>query len=425
MRKILFFMLLLVQLTAATAFAYTNKEDGFKTQSPSSANYAEAVGKHFYGYIDDNGDAAGYTECLSYEQASSFLGVPFTTAAFNKTYNDILLLQRNGISQERINQLIDEPVVSPLFAFTENAEPDYLVSAQKFGPNKYIAVTFNINPKTEPITIYYTSANDKLYMLMAEQLTDVSKDVKNQPDDILVKDNALVKETNKTFLKKFKTVKPIDKKTEFAFSEKTAKVKVTLPDNWFYVQLSDSRYNEEAIGVTVAMPQEAMALILKEALNIGVIDIESAIIASQAVAADKTISGELTNKKDDIMDIFRHGIIILSAKARNKNFSEFIFDNPNKTAYSVNETLEDLRAALIEQETEIKTFVYNTDFKDGQGSFNLKIELKPAKTNFYYDLFAEGKVIGKSAYLALIFDRNSVDENTALKFWNGKAFLKN
>ena len=28
MRKILFFMLLLVQLTAATAFAYTNKEDG-------------------------------------------------------------------------------------------------------------------------------------------------------------------------------------------------------------------------------------------------------------------------------------------------------------------------------------------------------------------------------------------------------------
>lgn len=47
MRKILFFILLLVQLTAATAFAYTNKEDGFKTQSPSSANYVEAVGKHF------------------------------------------------------------------------------------------------------------------------------------------------------------------------------------------------------------------------------------------------------------------------------------------------------------------------------------------------------------------------------------------
>ena len=69
-------MLLLVQLTAATAFAYTNKEDGFKTQSPSSANYVEAVGKHFYGFIDDNGTAAGYTECLSSEQASKFLGDP-------------------------------------------------------------------------------------------------------------------------------------------------------------------------------------------------------------------------------------------------------------------------------------------------------------------------------------------------------------
>lgn len=124
MRKILFFMLLLVQLTAATAFAYTNKEDGFKTQSLSSANYVEAVGKHFYGFIDDNGAAAGYTECLSSEQASKFLGVPFRTAAFDKTYSDILLLQRNGISNERINQLIAEPVVSPLFAFAENEEPD-------------------------------------------------------------------------------------------------------------------------------------------------------------------------------------------------------------------------------------------------------------------------------------------------------------
>ena len=101
-------MLLLVQLTAATAFAYTNKEDGFKTQSPSSANYVEAVGKHFYGFIDDNGAAAGYTECLSSEQASKFLGAPFSTAAFDKTYSDILLLQRNGISNERVNQLIAE-----------------------------------------------------------------------------------------------------------------------------------------------------------------------------------------------------------------------------------------------------------------------------------------------------------------------------
>ena len=96
---------------AATAFAYTNKEDGFKTQSPSSANYVEAVGKHFYGFIDDNGAAAGYTECLSSEQASKFLVVPFSTAAFDKTYSDILLLQRNGISNERINQLIAEPVL--------------------------------------------------------------------------------------------------------------------------------------------------------------------------------------------------------------------------------------------------------------------------------------------------------------------------
>ena len=164
--------------------------------------------------------------------------------------------------------------------------------------------------------------------------------------------------------------------------------------------------------------------LLKEALDIGVTDIESAVIASQAAAADKSISAELTDKKDDIMDIFHHGIIILSVKASDKSFSEFVFDNPNKTAYGVNEALEDIKAALIEQGTEFKTFAYNTDFKDGQGSFSLQTELKPAETDFYYTLVAEGKVIGKAAYLAFVFDRNGDDENTALKFWNGKTLLK-
>lgn len=124
------------------------------------------------------------------------------------------------------------------------------------------------------------------------------------------------------------------------------------------------------------------------------------------------------------MDIFCHGIIILSVKASDKSFSDFVFDNPNKTAYGVNEALEDIKAALIEQGTEFKSFAYNTDFKDGQGSFSLQAELKPAETDFYYTLFAEGKVIGKAAYLAFVFDRNGDDENTALKFWNGKTLLK-
>ena len=72
-------------------------------------------------------------------------------------------------------------------------------------------------------------------MLMAEQQTAVSNAVENQPEntigviggadgptDIYVKDNVLAKETNKTFLKKFKTVKPVDKNTAFTFGEKTA-----------------------------------------------------------------------------------------------------------------------------------------------------------------------------------------------------------
>ena len=58
--------------------------------------------------------------------------------------------------------------------------------------------------------------------------------------------------------------------------------------------------------------------------------------------------------------------------------------------------------------------------KTGRGA----LACKPVETNFYYTLVAEGKVIGKAAYLAFVFDCNGDDENTALKFWNGKTLLK-
>ena len=108
MRKILFMALLLVQL-AATSFAYTNKTDGFKTPEPSSDSYIEAVGRHFYGFNDENTGA--YAEAILPEQADKFLGAVFSTEAFNKKYNDILLLQRSGISTERINKQLAVPFV--------------------------------------------------------------------------------------------------------------------------------------------------------------------------------------------------------------------------------------------------------------------------------------------------------------------------
>lgn len=98
MRKVLCMSLLLVQL-AATAFAYTDKESGFKALSPAGDNYITAVGKGFYGFVEDGGANAGYAEVIAQEQADKFFGSPFTTAIFEKKYNDILLLQRNGVSR--------------------------------------------------------------------------------------------------------------------------------------------------------------------------------------------------------------------------------------------------------------------------------------------------------------------------------------
>lgn len=430
MRKLLFLVVLLLQLTAATAFAYTNKEDGFKTLSPSSGNYVEAVGKHFYGYVDDNGQQSGYAETLTSEQAGRFLGAEFTTAAFNQKYNDILLLQRNGISNSRIKSLLAEPVVTQLFNFNKAELTDYIVSAQKFGKNKYIAVTINMEPGAEPVTLYYTSDNDKLYMLMAEQQmplkaadeatigiiggADASTGIFNgdKTGDASV--------AGKNFLQKFKTIKPQKNSQPFSFDEKTAAMTIAIPENWFYVQLADNRYNEEDICVTAAMPLDAMNVILKEALNTGITGLEAAVTASQAADASSVIK----DNKNELLDIFRHGIIIFSVKSADGNLKNYLFDNPNKTAYSINKSIEELKAYLNESKTEFKTFNYNVDVKDGQGNFYLQTEVKPYNTDFYYNLRAEGSAIGNNAYIALIFDRDDGIKE-ALELWQKKILLHN
>lgn len=410
MRRILFMALLLAQI-AATAFAYTNNADGFKTISPTSANYVEAVGRYFYGFIDDNGQQAGYAEALTAEQADSFLGGKFTTAAFNQKYEDILLLQRNGISNGRIKALLAEPVVSQLFDFDQNAQPDVIVSAQKFGGNKYIAVT--VTEGDEPMTLYYTSANDRLYMLMAEQEASVPQNTIG----VIGAADAPAKVTNAKFLKKFKAIKPVSSAQSFGFNEKIAGASVNLPDDWFYVQLFDNRYNGENIGVTVAMPQQAMKQILTEALGIGVTDIESAVAASQAASAD---TSTISLKKDEFADSFRHGIILLSVKDNNKSITEYLFADSKQAEVSLKESIEELKAYLLEQQTDIKNFEYNVSIKDGQGSFYLQTELKAAQTDFYYNLFAEGKTAGNKAFIVLTFDRTD-GGSTALKLWQNKT----
>ncbi len=429
MRKILFMALLLVQL-AATALAYTNKDDGFKTPSPESGNYVEATGRHFYGFVDDNGSKAGYAECLTPEQAERFFGGKFTTAAFEQKYNDVLLLQRNYISNSRIKELLGKPVVSQLFGFDQDAEPDYIVSAQKFGSNKYIVVTVDTGIGGEPLTLYYTSANDKLYVLMAEQEAPAQKAALEEnmigvigsadgPTDIYVT-GSVPKVTDTNFLKKFKTFQPQAAEQPFGFKEKIAGAAVTLPEDWFYVQLFDNRYNGENIGVTIAMPQQAMQRILSEALDIGVTDIESAVAASREASADSSAIGL---KKDELADIFRHGIVLMSVKDNNKSINEYLFADFKQAEYSITESIKELKAYLLKQQAEIKNFDYGVDIKDGQGSFYLQTELKAVQTDFYYNLFAEGKAAGKKAFIVLTFDRTD-GGSAALELWQNKAALQ-
>lgn len=414
MRKVLCMSLLLVQL-AATAFAYTDKESGFKALSPAGDNYITAVGKGFYGFVEDGGANAGYAEVIAQEQADKFFGSPFTTAVFEKKYNDILLLQRNGVSQKQILKLVNNVFVSPLFALADGEDPEYSLEAQKLGGNKYIVVKYAAGEDGEQ-SLYFTSANDKLYMLMAAQQPAKAQNLpENTVGVIAGADEKPASLPGEKFLKKFKTIKPQPQSQPVSFSDKTAGYTVSLPDDWFYLQLKDD-YNGQAVCFTAALPLEAMREVSAQALDLGVTDLDSAITAAQ-----EANSNDVKAVKADYYDVLRHGILLCSVKMDDSRWTDELFANPNKTALETRQMLEEFKTYLAEYQRDVKSYAYDVNVADGQGSFYVQTELSPLDTGFYYRLFAEGKVFDKTAVAALVYDRtDSDDESMAYKFWNNK-----
>lgn len=420
MRKVLCMSLLLVQL-AATAFAYTDKESGFKALSPAGDNYITAVGKGFYGFIEDGGANAGYAEVIAQEQADKFFGSPFTTAVFEKKYNDILLLQSNGVSRQQILKLVDDVFVSPLFAMADGEDPEYSLEAQKLGGNKYIVVKYAAGEGGEQ-SLYFTSGNDKLYMLMTAQQSFKQQALPestvgvigsaDSPTEITVQSNAV---PAKKFLKKFKTIKPQPQRQPLSFSDKTAEYTVSLPDDWFYLQLKDD-YNDQTVCFTAALPLDAMREVGAQALDLVVTDLDSAITAAQ-----EANNNDIKAVKADYYDVLRHGILLCSVKMDDSRWTDELFANPNKTALETRQMLEEFKTYLAEYQRDVKSYAYDVNVADRQGSFYVQTELSPLDTDFYYRLFAEGKVFDKIAVAALVYDRTDADdESMAYKFWNNK-----
>lgn len=420
MRKVMIMSLLLAQL-AATAFAYTNKDAGFKTLSPAGDNYITAAGKNFYGFIEDGGRNAGYAEVLHPEAADKFFGSKFTTADFTKKYNDILLLQRNNVSQEQILKLVDNPFVSPLFVLPDGEKPEYHLEVQQFGRNKYIVVKY-ADGEGAIRSLYYTSANDKLYMLMSSQQPPQAQKLPEStigvigsadgPTEIMVQDNSVA---GSRFLKKFKTIKPQLQTQALSFTDKTAGISVSLPDDWFYLQLKDN-YNNEKICFTAAMPLEAMREIGAEALDLGVTDLESAISAAE----DSNLAAAAETNPDDYYNIFRHGIMLGSVKMADSHWTDELFANPSQSALQLQQGIEEFKAYLAEAQYGIKNFTYDADITDKEGSFYLQTEINPAATDLYYQLFAEGKASDRTAVVVLVYDRLDDNGTVAYDLWGNQ-----
>ena len=301
MRHVLLILLLIFQISTASALAYTNRLDGFEVPKLNSNNYVEFFGKHFYGYVNNEGSDVVFIHALSSIEANKLFGEKFTTKLFNQKYNNILAIQNDENNKEDLKKFISKDFLSSFLDYENNKLQEYIIKAQPFGNNNYIAIKVD----SYPTTIYCTSANDRLYLIMSE------KNLFNALPDVKI-------------LSSFKTNSPQFYNEQYEFIDKYTGITVKLPNNWFYLQAHDNNKDYESL-FTLAIPSNDMRKIIRYLSDNEISDFQS--VLKILANSNKIITDTSNNSGNNWFDVLRHGIILCSMKFQDTDKANYFFDN--------------------------------------------------------------------------------------------------
>ena len=371
----------------AAANTYTDLDSGFKLKSQPA--WMEIGGRNFYGLAnkpDKNETALNIICAYTAKEVEESTGKKFSTDEFLKKYKDLQVLERNGLSPDKVNYLLFMP--DPYEIKTGNklslAPKELLdnsnisISTNKSGKQPYVYLHIVDNGKKDKVKsldrsidmqIAITSANNMLYAVVSafplpdlkaqkeriEEATPFSKKkVRGElTDGNKEKVNGYIA-SRKAFLKGVSFFMPAKATVPYGFDDRLLGGRISIPEDWAYVQANDDTIDKTIpVKITLAMPWS------------GVSDFLTYQTETDKAPAKKDISKINFQKIKEVA-------LFASSRTKEKNTFAELFNNPILTNLIIDKFIkEGVNHPSVKEFVDFKEINSKSDFGESYGTIRL------------------------------------------------------
>ena len=371
----------------AAANTYTDLDSGFKLKSQPA--WMEIGGKNFYGLAnkpDKNETSLNIVCAYTAKDVKEATGKNFSTGEFLKKYKDLQVLERNGLSPDKVNYLLFMP--DPYEIKPDNKlalapkslldKADISISTNKSGKQPYVylhivekgdKVKLKSPGRSIDMQIAITSANNMLYTVVStfplpdlkaqkrriEEATPFSK--KKVRSELTDKNKEIINgytASRKTFLKGLTFFAPVKQTVPYGFDDQLLGGRIKMPEDWAYVQVNDDTIDKKIpVKITLAMPWN------------GVPDFLTCHAETSKAIEKKDIS-ELNFLK------IKEAALFASSRTKDKNTFTGLFDSPILTNLIIDKFIkEGLNHPSVKEIVEFKDVKTKSDFGNNYGTIKL------------------------------------------------------
>ena len=416
-----------ISVFAATN-TYTDFDSGFTLKTQPS--WMEIGGKNFYGLANkpvNNEASLNLIRAFTAKEVQEAIGKKFTTDEFRKKYKDLQVLERNGLSPDKVNYLLFMPdpyEIKPgnklSLASKELLDNSTIsISTNKNGRLPYVYLHIvDDGKKDKPkspgrpvdMQIAITSQNNMLYavvsmfplpdiQLQETKIKEATPFSKEKVRTVFSNDNKTIIDgynaSRKAFLKGLSFFKPVKETEPYGFNDALLGGRIKLPEDWAYAQANDDTIDQKIpVKVTIATPLSDVS------------DFLTYYEAAGKASDKQEVSKESFQKIKEVA-------LFASSRTKEKNTFAELFDSPLMTNFLIDKFIKDgLNHPSVKEIAEFKELKTESDFGKNYGTIKLSGN-GSAKNNFLFNVSANlmftPQNFGMATYIARDDNKMSAD----------------
>lgn len=383
----------------AATVTYTDLDSGFKLKSQPS--WMEIGSKNFYGLANkpDKKETSLNIVCAyTAKEVEEATGKKFTTDEFLRKFKDLQVLERNGLSPDKVNYLLFMP--DPYEIKPDNklslAPKELLdnssisISTNKNGKQPYVYLHLVENGdkekqkslrRTIDMQIAITSANNMLYTVVSafplpnlkaqkeriEEATPFTKKkVRSELNDGNKETISDYVASRKVFLKGLSFFTPVKDIVAYGFNDELLGGRITLPDDWAYVQVNDNSVDKNIpVKVTLAAPWNGVSEFMEYREEVD-------------NALDSQDFSKINFQK------ISEAALFASSRTKDKNYFAELFNNPFMTNLLIDKFIkEGLKHPSVKRVVDFTEITTTSNFTGNYGSVTLNGKASVKNSDLY------------------------------------------